>query len=1833
MTVVVVFADELESTINSVVGDPAIVNENGDENKNSQNTSSKDNSSKISEKSFYIPGDWEKYINEPSRKDYTSSEKGKNELFLTFNAPLTFSYGVSSFTDDKYKLNDEDSAESSYVNNGFSPFVSYTLIAQGYADETLYVNIDHDSERDPEMNVYEIIYKAPNEEDFLREFRIGDIELKFADSEFVRMDTENYRTEGASALFENEKIKIKVFGVVNDAETTVDYFQGFSSKQEISLRDYQYVRRKYFQIEPYKRYDGRTSPPPVSTIAERNDLVVFTSDPPSASPPISYENYSLTSVNLKSGSVEVFISDGGVDNNVLCTVDNFYYKKLQEGRDYSINYTTGQLTLFYSAGVSDRIYVLYDTESGSSSDPALINYSGKKMVFVYYAGQMNTDINSDGSVNYDVYEIKSIYSTGSVDINSNANIVFYKENSLLTETAISSLGNYSVNNSSGVVSFDLREPFRKILSNPDKIYSQIKSSSIFSYSQYKTLIEYSIKGARIRLSHMDIVPDSVVIKVNGVVVEDSNYSVNNLTGEIIFNETFAATISPSAPIEVHYKYKSPGGVSERNFIVGGRVEYKLNDSVRVGTSAIYSADSTVMEVPDAGEEPEALFTGEVDAELTFSPSQISKFFYPATGIKRLPVEFRGYYEYARSVYIINTFGTAMIDDFDSAGSGLQINLSEKEWIISAPPLARNQNERGILSYKYYRDPDDNYSLQESGFSFYDIDYSIKTGPYNIADKYYANYEYSLVLDFNFDAGDNFSSIITQRLSDSVVDISDLQYIEIIYRAASGSGTVNLTIDAGRFNEDSDGDGVLDTEDSNYNGYLDLSTGNSEDNGYYFNPLGEPSTYVGSGPYINSSTKGDGKLATEDVNSNGKLDSEEEYLSFPSGKSFVEGNPANTTLSVDLSDRSWKKIRIYPDRTNMTEADYANLSRVEALRLWIDSTLGSESGEIYISSINVATLNWNLIKIDGVESYNPERFQVNYVSTENDSVYRQNSFLKDKTNEYEMLYGENSVSEPDSMVEGALELIYDSINGYSDGVSVKRKLTKPIDISRYEELVFWINQRTYSAGDTIEIEIGSDENNYRTYSIDCPGNSLWNKIALKIMDPSDSSISYVEKGNIDMTALQFIRLRLKGTTGKLWINNIHVSKPRNVTGQAFYTENTISVTSPFYKDSQGIEYFGNTDFTYSYRQTDSDFNSLTHDSYGYLTKTHFFKTTTMPLPYAFTEFSFSNNSFKEEVHPVYNSSGNQRMFIFSQRVVPRNEKYPDFGLMYTQLNSENSNYEFIDTDLYRHQSNYDDFSVAVYVNEDNFKIGNSQLVYYLGLNTSYNNSIDDYIFEYGVSSLNEKNTEKLIQVSEFKSGFEFINKLYEFGTNFKIKNNIVSNYSGFNISPGDTIQEEIDCDVYFPFFYHNKYYKNILRNYSLEPSFSLKWLEYTDIDYIFKMESIDDNFRDYSSSNLLKDKFSRSRDGSYDINQELAFPLKLEKTRFKNISQFRFSYRRNLGSNENNIPYEGEGWNYFNEEFGFRKAGVEMLSSAFNYYDYYPFYFLGGSKFCSNGRVIAEDTINKHYNYNGNVIEEYDNTFQAEDSFEIETEYSLKAITIDYGFLLKNFVKRDSLENVPGQNLMVTNNFNFMIELFRHCNWKGRNEKQLELSLGYNNRNNLMITSNNYETTHSPSIGINYAEKMFSLNFTTGFDFIRNTSYEFIDPNIDNPANPDYIYSQNLNSYSFKKHDYSYNFEVIYLQKVQFLKPYKDSVYKSDDYPEFKFTAGMKLNFYDYENSVSPEPYNFYYSEAVLSSYTSKYTQFLIFGKGALEQYYNRDNGDKYREIISFEAGFSFIILF
>ncbi len=264
--------------------------------------------------------------------------------------------------------------------------------------------------------------------------------------------------------------------------------------------------------------------------------------------------------------------------------------------------------------------------------------------------------------------------------------------------------------------------------NHKKIIYTESQSQAYTVSQYKIGIAGYSQSRGFQLKHVNIIPDTIRVKINGIQIAESLYSVDPTSGFFQFTNPGNPVITPETDIEISYQYLPFEGQAQQ-FVGGMRADYALNKNINVGGTILYTTQGMASTVPLLGNEPTQTTVIEADSSVEVSPHDISAFASKITqSLITVPVLFKGYAEYAKSYHSINTFGKGLVDDFESIYSGLTVSMSEKDWVLSSLPDSISQNERARIYYKFYRDSNNPETLYGLDFTPIDVPYSKKAWP-------------------------------------------------------------------------------------------------------------------------------------------------------------------------------------------------------------------------------------------------------------------------------------------------------------------------------------------------------------------------------------------------------------------------------------------------------------------------------------------------------------------------------------------------------------------------------------------------------------------------------------------------------------------------------------------------------------------------------------------------------------------------------------------------------------------------------------------------------------------------------------------------------------------------------------------------------------------------------------------------------------------------------------------------------------------------------------------------------------------------------------------------
>ncbi len=976
------------------------------------------------------------------------------ELRVFGNSGVIMSYGFSNYLTKEDSRNDIVSANAINIREDFFLEAGLNLNLKGKIGKRVLIDVNYDQNERLLNNKIQLKYFALHKKEFVREVTVGNVGFNFPNddsTEFKGFEKKDKETLGIEAKFKKGKLSFHSVATLIGGETATEIFTGNTHNIETIIPEYTYKARKYFQLEPFIYYDKKNISPIItkaSYIRNNSDsLITFTSVPLNK----SNKNYP-TAVNIDSGSFEVWLDDQDGTNNRILNArtkkilgNNLgHYHLLQESDDYQINYKSGKLEFIKFIRSDSRIYVRYtrNRSDKDTADPsARTGVNGKIETFIYFGSSMNEDTNfdgtqnitiiNDGKVNYDIYEVRSVYSLGAYNLQkSQLQLTIVDRNRSIIPGLNEQLGGYTVDFQRGLLSFYLREPF-KALKNQNQefilndmevkdIYSEIKidSSEISRLMIEASLVE---EIQNYKLQHPQIIQNSVQVTIDGIKIKPTLYIVDYLLGFLSFSDKRNPIISSGTRIEVTYQY-SPFGQKTNGFILGLRSEYEMNRNIKLGNTLLYNAQLKNSQVPKIGEEPVSRFIIENDLKVNLGEKELTKFinYIPGIDLDLLPVRYNFYGEYTKSFYNPNTVNIALVDDMESSEDKIELSLSDRDWQLSSlpPSLGLTECDRAPLLYRYYRDLNNlelgptrlNTPIQASP------NYRQLAGPYNVAEGHLdfnqlkqAERQVSLVMDFDFSSGGKVASIVTRRFSpeSNGQNLAQIEYIEfsakLIDPIALSEG-VSIRFDIGTINEDSDADSKLDTEDVgsdginndlNGDGLPDIGTsfsggeqngridqvvgGFTEDRGYHFNApriCSGLNTRVGSGPAVsgNHRTDGNGVLNTEDLNGDGRLETTENVITFDElNRNYINFDIASGLHSSNIIlSENWHLVRMYLNREALNDTQKQLLHRVKSIRLYVvPSGVGSANGKgrILIDNIKLGRSLWRRkkLQVNNVES--------------------------------------------------------------------------------------------------------------------------------------------------------------------------------------------------------------------------------------------------------------------------------------------------------------------------------------------------------------------------------------------------------------------------------------------------------------------------------------------------------------------------------------------------------------------------------------------------------------------------------------------------------------------------------------------------------------------------------------------------------------------------------------------------------------------------------------------------------------------------------------------------
>jgi hypothetical protein len=1023
---------------------------------------------------------------------------------------------------------------------------------QGKVGPKITVNVDYDDTKPDKQDISVVYQGDPNE--VVQQASFGDIDLSLPATEFVSYNKQLF---GIRANLKYKSFNGILIASRTKGTTKTKEFIGNTQFQTIILPDTSYVRRQFYDLT-----FGGTIPLPLLPGSER----VF----------LDQEN-PLQTQNTSSFTVV----DRG--NNTVTWQANF--SLLQPGIDYTVDYQKGILTLRNPAQQQFVLAIDFITATGArlSASPGTgcVEPGSTSGPLAFEAGQPCPELiktTNDlpitvggavppGQLGFD-RELKTFYSVGRSQIvrdNGRGNFILQVQ-----DPSGNNIGNtfsppqvypntITVDFEQGLIQLTNRFPQTDVYA-PTPISHQVLNVQ-FS-SRLKTFI-----------LEPTIVPQSDNVVVDGQsLTRNVDYFIDYDVGFLTFFNP--DRIGPNSKIDVTYDVAPFGGIGTES-LLGGRFGWAPNAHFAVGSTILYDAASRPPTVPFIDDIPKSLLVLEADTQL--KDLQIFKWLKGSFG-----------FEVAESIDNPNLNGFALIDNMEGVKQENDASLDQLQWQIAANPNGQS-----------FSGPADPTSVGFTSFlvNKLDINPSANAAP--------GEQQLVLQMDYNFLPGSNETSIVFPY-SPAGLDFSQKTFLEVVMQYA---GNVNgpgpdMSFHLGSIDEDADSQGGMTlncadgrtlvgapkTEDINCDAILEPG----EDIGWLYAPAGKNSARIGAN---------NGKLNTEDLNQNGRLDGEDlsgcqagyGATNGCPGTLFVStntGTPTNT-ISADAGFTStvYKTIDI---PLNISSATAVNWNAIRQIRISLRNNGGiATTGSIRFARIAVVGNAWQAGQMVPI-STSPVVIlpstgtltvsAVNNVDTPGYvPIFNAGGVAQQVYND---LYGSVSQQEQltrtQNVTEQSLALQFSALLSGTTAFTEKR-FQRPLDMSTHKNLRFLlygcapipapgstagVSCGPGAVGKTFIMRFGTDTD---YWEIDLPMTRVpgpgWNLYTLDLIDtghrgiadamgPGSSGATVFKVGNPNMQQVGVVFLGLANNTGSqmttadtMWVDEIHVENPLTRVGQA------------------------------------------------------------------------------------------------------------------------------------------------------------------------------------------------------------------------------------------------------------------------------------------------------------------------------------------------------------------------------------------------------------------------------------------------------------------------------------------------------------------------------------------------------------------------------------------------------------------------------------------------------------------------------------------------------------
>ena len=827
------------------------------------------------------------------------------------------------------------------------------LNIKGKIGDRITVAMDQDSERqfDWENNI-RISYEG-YEDDIIQKVEAGNISLSLPSTKYVTFSGKNQGLFGIKSISKLGPVDVTTIASIEKSKKEQSEWEGGGQSSTQQIRDVDWIKNRYFFIHPWFRtgvdtFSVSTAFSIPSFYPLRNglhligDVVIKNFE--------LYKSINTNDPNAMTGMAYVDPSDTTeyVDEN-----EEGSFIRLEQGNNYYVSPDLGFVRVRdqVSQDILGCTFTIAHRQTGevlleigkgpdeSGTNLALMmlkprnshpNHSTWPLMFknVYYLGtsQINPEgfevriLNknatpvSDRDKNSSLPYI-TLFGLDSLDENGNRN---YDE---IIDKDMANI----INMVDGELMLPTLHPFADgdSLEYGQKIdqlqgqlgdgtmYLSSSSSEVNGDHRWMIEAEYTNQSSTINLGFMLIEGSEEVIQ-NGVTLKRGlDYSIDYFTGTIVLLGD--AANDPNAKLKVNYD-KHELVSFDKKTIFGTRAQMDFNNpNSFIGATALYFNQSIINEKVEVGYEPTRNFIWDVNGRYEWEMDGITRL------VDRLPLieaeklsSFSVEGEIAQVLPNPNSInnpltgdpnGVAFIDDFEGSKRTTSPSIQRRFWKASSAPLIYNEQDSIFI---------DPFPQRNRGKMYWYnpyVPYKTRDIWPNQSTSIRAGNETTDILVLRYRARDYHSNQdpdslwvgITTSLYSGDYDQIQSKFFEIWVRDNDNPG--RLHIDLGKISEDTDGNGILNTEDKPAagltlgNGFLEEEEDTGLDGCFDENEDGWGGCLPGGDTYAQYFALGDNQTIniSDDVDENDP-NGDNWYYEPPGDASKINGTESNGTGS-------------------------------------------------------------------------------------------------------------------------------------------------------------------------------------------------------------------------------------------------------------------------------------------------------------------------------------------------------------------------------------------------------------------------------------------------------------------------------------------------------------------------------------------------------------------------------------------------------------------------------------------------------------------------------------------------------------------------------------------------------------------------------------------------------------------------------------------------------------------------------------------------------------------------------------------------------------------------